>query len=133
VVLSVPAEMRVGGGPYTVPVSINGASRLSNLTVSITYNPALLRVRNVQEGSFMRQGNINATFTQQVDPVAGRIDIAVARPGDQVGATGTGLVAAVLFEPIAAGSALLNTVGVGTAIGGASAPLMFTPASVTIR
>ena len=132
-VLSVPAEMRVGAGPYTVPVSINGANRLSNLTVSITYNPALLRVRNVQEGSFMRQGNINATFTQQVDPVAGRIDIAVARPGDQVGATGTGLVAAVLFEPIAAGSALLNTVGVGTTIGGGSAPLMFTPASVTIR
>ncbi len=90
VLLSLPAEMRVGAGPYTVPVSIAGATRLSTLTVSLTYNPALLRVRNVQEGSFMRQGGINATFTQQVDPAAGRIDIVIARPGDQVGATGYG-------------------------------------------
>jgi hypothetical protein len=133
VLLSVPSEMRVGAGPYTVPVSIAGTTRLSTITVSINYNPGLLRVRNVQEGSFMRQGGINPSFTQQVDPAAGRIDIVIARPGDQVGATGTGLLAAVLFEPIAAGAALLNTTGVGTTVGGGSAPLMFTPVNVTIR
>ena len=59
--------MRVGGGPYTVPISIAGASRLSTVSMSITYNPAVLRVRSVQEGTFMRQGGITPTFTQQVD------------------------------------------------------------------
>ncbi|HYU78936.1 MAG TPA: secretin N-terminal domain-containing protein [Vicinamibacterales bacterium] len=133
VLLSVPAEMRVGGGPYTVPVSIAGATRLSTLTLSITYNPAVLRVRNVQEGSFMRQGGINATFTQQVDPSAGRIDIAITRPGDQLGAAGTGLVAAVLFEPVAAGTATLNTSGVAATVGGGTGALMFTPSTVTVK
>jgi general secretion pathway protein D len=125
--------MQVGSGPYTVPVSITGASRLTTLTTSITYNPAVLRVRSVQEGSFMRQGGINAAFTQQVDPASGRIDIVITRPGDQVGATGTGLLAAVLFEPVAAGTATLNVSGVGTIIGGGSAPLAFTPATVTVK
>lgn len=125
--------MRVGAGPYTVPVSITGASRLSTITVSINYNPAVLRVRNVQEGSFMRQGGIAAAFTQQVDPAAGRIDIAITRPGDQVGAAGTGLLAAVLFEPVGAGSATLTLSGVGATVGGGTAPITFTPATVTVK
>jgi general secretion pathway protein D len=58
-------EFRVGGGPYTVPVSIANASRVSTVSVTITFNPAVLRVRSVQEGSFMRTGGANAAFTQQ--------------------------------------------------------------------
>ena len=73
--------MRVGGGPYLVPISISGATRLSTITIAITYNPALVRVRNVQEGTFMRQGGLNPTVTQQVDATSGRIDIAITRPG----------------------------------------------------
>ena len=45
-------EFRVGGGPYTVPIAISNASRLSLMSVSLTYNPALVRVRSVQEGPF---------------------------------------------------------------------------------
>ena len=47
---------RVAGGPYTVPRSINNASRVSTITLTVTYNPAVLRVRTVQDGTFMRQG-----------------------------------------------------------------------------
>jgi type II secretory pathway component GspD/PulD (secretin) len=133
VVLSAAGEMRVGGGPYTVPVSINGATRLTTLTISLTYNPAVLRVRSVQEGSFMRQGGSNATFTQQVDPAAGRVDIAITRPADSVGATGTGLLAAVLFEAIAPGNVTLNVSGVGNIVGGGMAPLSFAPSTVVVK
>jgi hypothetical protein len=125
--------MRAGGGPYTVPVSITGASRLTTLTISITYNPAVMRVRNIQEGSFMRQGGITPTFTQQVDPGSGRIDIAIARPGDQLGATGTGLIGAILFDAVAAGTATLGVSGVGTVVGGGMAPLSFSPANVVVK
>jgi type II secretory pathway component GspD/PulD (secretin) len=133
VLLSAASEMRVGGGPYTVPVSINGATRLSTITISLTYNPSVLRVRSVQEGSFMRQGGSNATFTQQVDPAAGRVDIAITRPADQLGATGTGLLAAVLFEAVAPGTATLNVSGVGTTVGGGMAPLSFAPSTVVVK
>ena len=77
------AEFRVGAGPYTVPISVMGASQLSSVSITLTFNPAVLRVRSVQEGSFMRTGGINAAFTQQVDSAAGRVDIAITRTGDR--------------------------------------------------
>ena len=73
-------------------MSITGASQVSSVTLTITFNPAALRVRAVQEGSFMRTGGVTATFTQQVDAAAGRIDIAIVRAGDQTGVAGTGLL-----------------------------------------
>ncbi len=77
ITVSPPSEMRVGSGPYTVPISVAGATRLSTLTLAITYNPALVRVRNVQEGTFMRQGGITPAFSSQIDEKSGRIDIVV--------------------------------------------------------
>jgi hypothetical protein len=127
-------EFRVGGGPYTVPLSVTGASRLSSLSLTLTFNPAVLRVRTVQEGSFMRSGGIAAPFTQQVDGAAGRIDIAIVRTGDSTGVAGTGLLAAILFDAIGAGPANLTVTGSASAPGGAPLNMVFSPTpTVTVR
>lgn len=126
-------EMQVGSGPYTVPVSVSNAPRVSSLALTIVFNPAHIRVRAVQEGSFMRQGGVSAAFTQQIDPVAGRVDITVVRGQDVVGASGTGLVAALVVEPVAAGSTSLGASGIATAPGGAAVPVTATPAGVTVK
>ena len=131
--VTAPPNMTLGAGPYTVPISVSGASRITMLSLSITYNPAVLRVRSVQEGTFMRQGGIAATFTSQPDP-GGRVDVVITRPGDQTGAVGTGLLAAILFEPVGAGTSNVSITGVGTVVGtGASAVLQFVPATVTVK
>jgi hypothetical protein len=127
-------DFRVGGGPYTVALSATNATRLSGLSLTITFNPSALRVRAVQEGSFMRAGGAQATFTQQVDAAAGRIDIAILRTGDATGVAGTGLLAAVLFDAVGGGSANLAISGTATAPGGASAVLqMIGPPAITVR
>ena len=124
--MSVPSpEFRLGGGPYLVPVSITGASQLSGVTLTVTYNPAVLRLVNVQEGSFMRAGGVGASFSQQPDPVAGRLDIAIVRRGDLTGVAGTGLLAGLLFEPIAAGPANLAVIGSATGPNGTPVGLQF--------
>ena len=123
----------MSGGPYTVPVSITNASRVSTVTLTIMFNPAALRVRSVQEGSFMRQAGANATFTQQVDAAAGRIDIAVARTSDTTGASGAGLLAAILFDAVAAGAGNLSATGTASAPGGAAIPVTVSPVTVTVR
>jgi general secretion pathway protein D len=127
-------DFRVGGGPYTVPVSITGASMVSGATLTITFNPSALRVRAIQEGSFMRSGGVNATFTQQVDAAGGRIDIAVVRAGDTTGVSGTGLMAAILFDAVGGGAANLTLTGAGTGPRGTPVPLVFAPVPmVTVR
>ncbi len=126
IVLSPPGpEFLVGGGPYTVPVSIVGASQISSVTLTITFNPSTLRVRAVQEGSFMRTGGVAATFTQQVDGGTGRIDIAVVRTGDQTGVAGTGLLSAVLFDAVGGGPANFAVTGAATDPRGMPVPLQF--------
>ena len=126
-------ELRVGGGPYLVPISISAASRLSTVSLSLTFNPAVMRVRTVQEGSLLQQGGVKATFTQRVDAAGGRVDIAVVRGADVLGASGTGLVAAITFDAVAPGTSPLTLSGVGTLAGGGAAPLQFQAVTVTVK
>jgi general secretion pathway protein D len=126
-------EFRVGGGPYTVPVSIANVSRVSSVSVTITFNPAVLRVRTVQEGSFMRSGGANAAFTHQVDPTAGRIDIAFTRVADTTGASGSGLLTAVLFDAVAPGAADLTATATASGPGGGPIPVSVPPVAVMVR
>jgi general secretion pathway protein D len=127
-------DFRVGGGPYTVAVSATNASRLSGLSLTVTFNPSALRVRAVQEGSFMRAGGAQAAFTQQVDAASGRIDIVILRTADATGVAGTGLLAAVLFDAVGGGAANLAITGTATAPGGTPASLVITPVpAITVR
>ncbi len=134
VILTPPgSEFRVGGGPYIVPLSITGASQVSDLSVTLVYSPSLLRVRSVQEGSFMRQGGITATFSQAVDPEAGRVDVTITRVADRTGASGSGLLAAILFEAITSGAATVQASGVARTPSGGLVPLTFAPIAVNVQ
>jgi len=125
--------MLVAGGPYTVPIAISGVSRVSTVSLSITFNPRVLRVRLPQEGDFMRKGGAKVIFTHKTDEAAGRIDMILTRVNDTVGASGDGVVVGVIFDAIGAGTSALTAAGVATAPGGATVPLQFVPATVTVR
>ena len=125
--------LQVGAGPYTVPLAISGASQVATLTLTLRYDPGLLRVSAVQEGSFMRQGGADVTFTHQVDRDGGRIDLVAVRPGDPLGAAGSGVLAAVIFEALRPGEATLVPNGLGLTPAGGPVELDFTPAAAVIR
>jgi general secretion pathway protein D len=126
-------EFRVAGGPYLTPLSINNASRISTLSLTVTYNPAVVRVRNVQEGTFMRQGNATVSFTPKIDNATGRVDITVARTGDQIGASGAGLIGSLFFDAVAPGQSNIQVNGIGTGPDGAPVQIQFSPVTVTVR
>ena len=79
----------------------------------------------------MRAGGVNAQFRSQSAP--GRVDITITRPSDATGASGTGLLGAVLFDAVAPGVATLSISGVGTGPGGTPMGLQFRPVGVTIQ
>jgi general secretion pathway protein D len=134
ILVSVPQEFRVGGGPYTVPISITGASQISSVSLTVTYNPAVLRVRVAQEGPFLRSGGVQAAFTQQGDPSAGRLDLAIVRPNDMTGVAGTGLLAALLFETVGPGTTSITVNGSASGPGGTPVTLQFAAVpTVTVR
>jgi hypothetical protein len=134
VIITTPGtEMRLAGGPYTVPLSINNAVRVSVMTLTVTYNPNVLRVRTVQDGSFMRQGAATVTFTPRIDAAAGRVDIAITRSNDPVGASGAGLLGALVFDAIGPGNSLIQVAGVASTPEGEPVNLQFSPVTVTVR
>lgn len=134
VTIGVPSDsMMVAGGPYMMPIAVEGASRLSTISVSLSFNPRVLKARLVQEGSFMRKDGRLVTFSQVVDAASGRVDITVTRTSDTIGATGAGMVAAVIFDAIGGGASPLALSGVATVVGGAPVQVQFVPASVTVR
>jgi hypothetical protein len=114
-------------------VSISDASRISTVSFSLSFDAKLLRVRGVNQGSFMSQGGLQVAFAQQVDSAAGRVDITLARTGDTVGASGAGSLAVVLFDAVAPGNVTLNVNGVATLPEGSPVALKVTPATVTVR
>ena len=116
-----------------MPVSVNGVSQLATISLTLFFDPNVLRVRTVQEGSFMRQGGVQVTFTQQVDAAAGRIDITATRLSNATGAAGAGLLAAVLFDAVGVGSDTLTTSGTAMTPSGAPVALQFTPVTVTVQ
>jgi type II secretory pathway component GspD/PulD (secretin) len=132
VIVSPPAgPIRVGQGPYNIPLSVTGALRLSTVTLTLTFDPRFLRVRAVQQGSFLQSGGTNVTFTQQVN--GGRIDITIARASDATGVSGTGVLAAILFDAIAPGTATLSASGSATGPGNTPMALQFRPVTVTVQ
>jgi hypothetical protein len=71
------------------------------------------------------------TFTQQANN--GRIDITIARGADATGVSGTGLLAAVLFDAIAPGTVTLTVSGTGTGPGNTPMGLQFRPVTLTVQ
>ena len=133
VTITVPGpEWRVGQGPYTVTLSALNMTRVSTVTLTLTYNPTALKLRSLQEGSFMRAGVPNTAFAQQTDSASGRIDITISRSGDVVGATGSGPLAGVVFDAVAPGTVNFRVSGMANGPGG-TIPLQFTPATVTVK
>ena len=126
-------DVRVGAGPYLVPIYVNNVSRASTVTLTVTYNPAILRMRTVQEGSFLRQSAVNVVFTPNSDAAAGRIDLAFVRTGDTVGASGSGLLAALQFDAVGSGTSQLTVSGVMANPTGGTIPVRFAAASVVVR
>jgi len=123
--------LRVGGGPYTLPISIANATRLSTITLTLIYDQQKVRIRTVQEGGFLRSGGGSTSFSNQVN--GNRIDITITRAGDATGATGTGLLAAILFDAVEAGTTTLTLSGTATGPGGVAMGLRFAPVTITLQ
>jgi hypothetical protein len=125
--------LQAGGGPYAVPIQIAGATNVGTVSLTITYDPAVLTTPTVTQGSFMMQGGLSPTFVPKVDAAAGRIDLVLSRPSGQAGASGSGLLGAVTFVAGSAGTAEITVTGVATSNTGQSVPLQFTPARVVVK
>ena len=127
------SEISVGSGGYTVPIRVSGAGDVATLSLSLEFDPRVLRVSSVREGDFTRQRSGEVAFAKDVDAAAGRIDLALTKWGAVTGNEASGLIAAVVFEPVSPGVSAVTPRGLGLTSSGVPLTLSFEPTTVSVR
>jgi general secretion pathway protein D len=94
-----PTEARVGD-EVKVTVNASAPDPLISLGLVLRYDSNSLQALKVEEGTLFRQGGAATTFTENVNPGAGRVVANIKREGE-AGAKGTGSVLTVTFKVMA--------------------------------
>ena len=81
----------------------------------------------------MRMGGTNVVFTPDTDAATGRVDLAFVRTSDKLGASGSGLLAALQFDAVGPGTSQLTISGVMANPTGGAIPVQFVPATIVVR
>ncbi len=111
------APTQPAGSTFTVSVLLNGAQNVHTVPLQLSYDPNLLQVINVSNGSFLSQDGQIVTVTHRED--GGTVQITAMRPPGATGVSGQGPVVTLTFLAKAAGQASLTI-----ARGGARDPAM---------
>lgn len=101
-----PVQATVGNR-FTVTLNTQSQEAVRNLSMTISYDPSVLKAVDAVEGTFLKQGGAAPTFTRDIDLAGGQIAVETANPGEQ-GASGAGSVAAITFEVVAAGQSQIS-------------------------
>ncbi|MXV74048.1 hypothetical protein F4Z99_07200 [Candidatus Poribacteria bacterium] len=97
------------GDRFTIQLSTENISDLAGWQGDITFDPAVLKVNNVSEGSFLKQGGGRTHFLKgTIDNTTGRIDGVGSARISEGGVSGKGTLLSVTFTAIANGESRLS-------------------------
>jgi general secretion pathway protein D len=85
------------GDTFPVNLLISGAQNVYSVPVQLNYNPNLLQLVNVSNGSFLSQDGQIVTLVHREDESLGQSQITVSRPSGAGGVSGQGTVATITF------------------------------------
>jgi len=96
------------GDTFPVNLLISGAQNVYSVPVQLNYNPSLLQLVNVSNGSFLSQDGQVVTLVHREDESLGQSQITVSRPSGAGGVSGQGTVVTVTFMAKASGQTPLT-------------------------
>ena len=96
------------GDTFPVNLVISGAQNVYSVPVQLNYNPNLLQLVNVSNGSFLSQDGQVVTLVHREDESLGQSQITVSRPTGAGGVSGQGTVATITFVAKASGQTPLT-------------------------
>jgi general secretion pathway protein D len=96
------------GDTFPVNLLISGAQNVYSVPVQLNYNPNLLQLVNVSNGSFLSQDGQIVTLVHREDESLGQSQITVSRPSGAGGVSGQGTVATITFVAKASGQTPLT-------------------------
>jgi general secretion pathway protein D len=120
------------GESFDVVLVAGGAQGLSSGEILVSYDPAALRISNVQAGAFLTIDGRPLTFTPTFNP--GQVGVSFSRPGDSEGLVGSGHLVRLTLEAVAPGPPLIvSATGALRDTTGASIPASFASLRIEVQ
>lgn len=97
-----PTQVKVGE-QFSAALRVSSQQALRGVPVLVGFDPQVLQVVSVQEGDFFKQGNGQTSFSQRIDPVQGKVFVALVRQsssGNDAGINGSGGLVSVTFKAL---------------------------------
>ena len=96
------------GSTFAVNVQLAGAQNAYSVPLQISYDPKMLQVVNVSNGSFLSQDGQAVALVHRDDDTSGTLQITATRPPGAGGVSGQGTIVTLTFVAKAAGQSTLT-------------------------
>jgi general secretion pathway protein D len=126
-----PSSTQKVGSTFTVNVLLNGAQNVYSVPLQLSYDPKLLQVANVSNGTLLSQDGQPVAVVHRDDDSSGTLQITATRPPGASGISGQGPVVTLTFVAKAPGQGSL-TIGKGGARDPAMQPLPVAGATAAV-
>jgi len=103
-----PAEVKAGD-TFALTLHVQSLVQVRGMPLQLAFPTDKLKLVDVAEGDFFRQGGMPTSLSQSVDEGAGRLQLGVLRQ-QATGALGQGTVAVLKFKALTAGAAQVSAV-----------------------
>ncbi len=122
------------GSTFAVNVVLNGAQNAHSVPLQISYDPKMLQVVNVSNGSLLSQDGQAVALVHRDDDTSGTLQITATRPPGAAGISGQGTVVTLTLVAKAPGQSALTIARGGVRDPGMqAAPVAGAAATVTVR
>ncbi len=119
---------------FRLTVNVRTSEPLWNFSTTVSFNPQVLKLKDVTPGPILTQLGPSAPFLKNIDNASGTCTIGFTSPDMNRGTPAAGPLAILLFEGIAAGEANVTAMGVtASAPGGKALNFEVRPARIVIR
>jgi general secretion pathway protein D len=88
---------------FRISINVRTEQEVGNMTVNLSFNPQILKLKEVTEGGLLRQLGANVPFLRNIDNTGGSCTIGFSSPLPNRGFKGEGSLAVLVFESVAKG------------------------------
>ena len=100
------------GRNFRMSVNLRSGQQIRNMSFVINFSPQILKLNQVVVGNYVQQFGKDPSFMQSIDNASGSCTVGFTSPDISRGFKGSGRVATLVFECIAAGETAISISGV---------------------
>jgi hypothetical protein len=97
---------------FRLSVTVSCEQEIASMTITLSFDPGLLTLKEITEGGFLHQLGPNVPFLKNIDNSGGGCTIGFSSPRVESGLKGEGSIAVLVFEATAAGEGFISVADV---------------------